>query len=334
MKPLESVNLLRTPVVIKTLAFISLSIAFFYLGKRWSESDGYQQLIFFSSPASSSAAHRRPPSVALSPNLGKTFNLSSIISQGAEQSVPPPADALPPDSSATATAEPVAASPPPPPPIPPPPPPQITRFGIVDENGTMSDDFEVGEFDPDFVEDWKTNGSETEASGTEAGGGGGRITIKKYHLCPESMREYIPCLDNVEAIKRLNSTEKGERFERHCPDKDKGLNCLVPSPQGYRPPIPWPRSRNEVWYYNVPHTRLVEDKGGQNWIFKEKNKFKFPGGGTQFIHGADEYLNQMSQMVFCYLKSTGCSELEDTLLGLHNQFINMNLFSKNNGKRC
>lgn len=51
-----------------------------------------------------------------------------------------------------------------------------------------------------------------------------------------------------------------------------------------------------MWFNNVPHTRLVEDKGGQNWIYKENDKFKFPGGGTQFIHGADQYLDQISQV--------------------------------------
>lgn len=48
----------------------------------------------------------------------------------------------------------------------------------------------------------------------------------------------------------------------------------------------------------MPHTRLVEDKGGQNWIRREKDKFVFPGGGTQFIHGADQYLDQISQVCF------------------------------------
>lgn len=110
----------------------------------------------------------------------------------------------------------------------------------------MSENFEVGEFDPDFVDAWKNNRSETLVDGGKEGGSGGRITIRRYQLCPQSMREYIPCLDNMEAIKKLNSTEKGEKFERHCPDKDKGLNCLVPPPNGYRQPIPWPRSRDEV----------------------------------------------------------------------------------------
>lgn len=154
----------------------------------------------------------------------------------------------------------------------------------------MSDDFEIGEYDPDLVEtEWNGDRNGTEATKS--------FKITRYEMCPGSMREYIPCLDNVEAIKQLKSTDKGERFERHCPLNGTGLNCLVPAPKGYKTPIPWPRSRNEVWYNNVPHSRLVEDKGGQNWISKEKDKFKFPGGGTQFIHGADQYLDQIAKMV-------------------------------------
>ncbi|XP_043698880.1 probable methyltransferase PMT11 isoform X2 [Telopea speciosissima] len=53
----------------------------------------------------------------------------------------------------------------------------------------------------------------------------------------------------------------------------------------------------QVWFSNVPHTRLVEDKKGQNWIKRVKDKLKFPGGGTQFIHGVDPYLNKIVQMV-------------------------------------
>jgi len=52
----------------------------------------------------------------------------------------------------------------------------------------------------------------------------------------------------------------------------------------------------QVWFNNVPHTKLVEDKGGQNWISKKDDKFIFPGGGTQFIHGADQYLDQISKV--------------------------------------
>lgn len=244
MKPLHSLHLLKAPIAIKALAFLSISIASLYLGKGWSESGGYQQqqqqLIFFSSPSASPASAHQ---VAPSPTSGKSFDLSDLILQGPEETVAPPPNVGSSESFPTAMA---FTTPPPTPPMAPPSPPKITRLGVVDENGTMSDDFEVGVFDQGFVDDWKNNGSELETSGSKVGGGGGQITIKRYQLCHESMSEYIPCLDNVEAIKKLNSTEKRKKFERHCPDKDKGLNCLIPPPRRYRRSIPWPRSRDEV----------------------------------------------------------------------------------------
>ncbi|OMO76670.1 putative S-adenosyl-L-methionine-dependent methyltransferase protein [Corchorus olitorius] len=272
-----NLDFLKSQTTIKISAFIFISVAFFYLGKHWS--DGSRQLIFFSRQSPSQTT----PSIAISPNFNKEFNISALIN-----ATDPVTDSNP---AYSADFKENSA---PPPPAPPPPDP-IKTYGIVDENGTMSDEFEVGEFDPDSVENWG-NGTEFEG---ESENEDVRVTfkVKKFGLCGENMREYIPCLDNVEAIKRLESTEKGERFERHCPEKGNELNCLVPAPKGYKPPIPWPRSRDEVWFSNVPHTRLVDDKGGQNWISKSKDKFKFPGGGTQFIHGADQYLDQMSKMV-------------------------------------
>ncbi|KAL9421582.1 hypothetical protein AB3S75_033954 [Citrus x aurantiifolia] len=261
-------NPLSNTDLFKLSALLFVSFAFFYLGKRWS--DGNQRILFFSSYTSSRASQQNGY-VSLSPNLNKSFDISSLISQN--QSLASPY---------------IVPSPAPVDPLPPPPPPE--RFGIVNEDGTMSDDFEIGEYDPDLVEtEWNGDRNGTEATKS--------FKITRYEMCPGSMREYIPCLDNVEAIKQLKSTDKGERFERHCPLNGTGLNCLVPAPKGYKTPIPWPRSRNEVWYNNVPHSRLVEDKGGQNWISKEKDKFKFPGGGTQFIHGADQYLDQIAKMV-------------------------------------
>lgn len=128
--------------------------------------------------------------------------------------------------------------------IAPPPPPVVQRMGVIDENGVMRDEFEVGEFDSGAVEDWESSENRTES--VEGESGGGKFKVKKFGVCDLSKRDYIPCLDNVEAIRRLESSEKGEKFERHCPDKDKALDCLVPSPKGYRTPIPWPRSRDEV----------------------------------------------------------------------------------------
>ncbi|KAJ8428810.1 LOW QUALITY PROTEIN: hypothetical protein Cgig2_028015 [Carnegiea gigantea] len=119
------------------------------------------------------------------------------------------------------------------------------KVGIVSENGTMTEDFEVGEYDPTVVENWGNGtGSENEESEAREL----RIRVKKFSLCPDSMREYIRCMDNEEAIRQLKSTERGERFERHYPEKGKELNCLVAAPKNYKVPIPWPRGRDEVLF--------------------------------------------------------------------------------------
>jgi hypothetical protein len=213
MKPLTNTDLIKTPLILKITAFTLISITFFYLGKHWSNG-GYQQLLFFSTPQNS---------ISISPNNDRSFNITPIVSLN--QSDQPLTD------QATTVSPPPDESPLPDP---------NQTFGIIDSDGKMSDDFEAGEFDPDIVENWG-NGSEIESGSKDS-----RFRAERYELCPLSMREYIPCLDNVKAIKRLKSTEKGERFERHCPEKGDELNCLVPPPKGYRPPIPWPRSRDEV----------------------------------------------------------------------------------------
>ncbi|XP_058099400.1 probable methyltransferase PMT11 [Magnolia sinica] len=276
MKSFSSSEILSAPIFVRISVFALISFAFFYLGKHWSESDGYQPFVFFNN-------RQFLPSISFSPNVNITrSDISSLIPNQTE-TIFLPNTALPPEKPPSD-----------PPPVAPPPPPD--RYGIVDENGTMRDDFDIGEFDPDMIENLEDVNRTAEMK-EEGGNSRIRVRVRKFQLCPDSMREYIPCLDNVEEIRKLRSTEKGEKFERHCPGEGKGLDCLVPAPKGYKTPIPWPKSREQVWYSNVPHPRLVEDKGGQNWISIDKDKFKFPGGGTQFIHGADQYLDQISQMV-------------------------------------
>ncbi|CAI9091558.1 OLC1v1026621C2 [Oldenlandia corymbosa var. corymbosa] len=295
MMGLGNVDLSKSSSFLKISVLLFVSIVCFYLGTQWSKSDVYQQLLFFSSHQNPSSDPNSHSSVGLSPNFNKSFNLPSLINDTASSTTAPQQQQQQEERQDGSVAS--SSVPPPvePQPTPPPPPPVVKRMGVVDENGVMADDFEVGEFDSEVVDNWEASGSnETQEMQTVPGRG---FKIDNFASCPESMREYIPCLDNVEAIKRLKSTEKGERFERHCPENGTGLNCLVPAPLGYRQPIPWPQSRDEVWFSNVPHARLVEDKGGQNWITIDKDKFKFPGGGTQFIHGADKYLDQIEKMV-------------------------------------
>ncbi|KAF7840129.1 putative methyltransferase PMT26 [Senna tora] len=107
--------------------------------------------------------------------------------------------------------------------------------------------------------------------------------------------DYIPCLDNWKAIRSLRSTKHYEHRERHCPEEPP--TCLVALPEGYRRSIEWPKSREKIWYYNVPHTKLAEVKGHQNWVKVTGEYLTFPGGGTQFKHGALHYIDFIQESV-------------------------------------
>ncbi|GAV60582.1 Methyltransf_29 domain-containing protein [Cephalotus follicularis] len=107
--------------------------------------------------------------------------------------------------------------------------------------------------------------------------------------------DFIPCLDNWQVIRRLTTTKHYEHRERHCPEE--APTCLVPVPNGYRRPIKWPKSRDKIWYYNVPHTKLAEVKGHQNWVKVTGEYLTFPGGGTQFKNGALHYINSIQKFL-------------------------------------
>ncbi|KAF3789671.1 putative methyltransferase [Nymphaea thermarum] len=116
--------------------------------------------------------------------------------------------------------------------------------------------------------------------------------------------DYIPCLDNEAFLKTLHTRGHFEHRERHCPEES--TTCLVPLPKGYRRPIGWPKSRDRIWYNNVPHTQLAVVKGHQNWLKVSGEHLIFPGGGTQFIHGALHYIDfiQKSQPQVAWGKRT------------------------------
>ncbi|XWS74774.1 hypothetical protein CRYUN_Cryun01aG0026100 [Craigia yunnanensis] len=80
-----------------------------------------------------------------------------------------------------------------------------------------------------------------------------------------------------------------EHRERHCPSPNS--RCLVPLPSGYNVPVQWPKSRDMIWYGNVPHSKLVEYKKEQNWVRKSGDYFIFPGGGTKFKNGVTSYID-------------------------------------------
>ncbi|MBA0741160.1 hypothetical protein Gogos_014330 [Gossypium gossypioides] len=107
--------------------------------------------------------------------------------------------------------------------------------------------------------------------------------------------DFIPCLDNCEAIRNLPTNIHYEHRERHCPEVPP--TCLVPLPEAYKFPIEWPKSRDKIWYKNVPHSKLVKFKGGQNWLKITGDYLTFPGGGTQFRRGALHYIDFIQKAV-------------------------------------
>lgn len=61
-------------------------------------------------------------------------------------------------------------------------------------------------------------------------------------------------------------------------------------------PIKWPKSRDEVWKANIPHTHLAHEKSDQNWMVVKGEKIVFPGGGTHFHYGADKYIASIANV--------------------------------------
>lgn len=138
----------------------------------------------------------------------------------------------------------------------------------------------------------KNENEEQKASGIKNNG----ASEYSWRICNVTAGpDYIPCLDNLEAVRKLRTTKHYEHRERHCPEE--APTCLVPLPKGYKQSIEWPQSREKIWYYNVPHTKLVEVKGHQNWVKVSGEYLIFPGGGTQFKRGAPHYIDFIEEIV-------------------------------------
>uniref|UniRef100_A0A7C9EJY9 Uncharacterized protein n=1 Tax=Opuntia streptacantha TaxID=393608 RepID=A0A7C9EJY9_OPUST len=83
--------------------------------------------------------------------------------------------------------------------------PVLERMGIVGENGAMSDDFKVGDFDPQLAEEVLPDATTTEDKVDEEKEEI-KVRVDKYELCDQKMINYIPCLDIIDGIRQLNST--------------------------------------------------------------------------------------------------------------------------------
>nr|GEV85355.1 probable methyltransferase PMT24 [Tanacetum cinerariifolium] len=125
--------------------------------------------------------------------------------------------------------------------------------------------------------------------------------VYKWKICNVTTGpDFMPCLDNIGALRKLCKLHYGHRgcskkkiHKRHCPAESP--TCLVALPKGYKIPIRWPRSRDQIWFNNVPRTKLAEVKGHQNWVKVTGEYLTFPGGGTQFKNGALNYIDHIQK---------------------------------------
>lgn len=118
---------------------------------------------------------------------------------------------------------------------------------------------------------------------------------KVFRACDARFTDYTPCQEQDRAMRfpRENMIYR----ERHCPPEEEKLRCLIPAPNGYTSPFPWPKSRDYVYYSNVPFKSLTVEKANQNWVQYQGNVFKFPGGGTMFPQGADAYIDELARVI-------------------------------------
>ncbi|EPS59776.1 hypothetical protein M569_15028, partial [Genlisea aurea] len=145
------------------------------------------------------------------------------------------------------------------------------------------------------------NGSKQEESSSkfDMDDGEHNISPRSFPVCDDRHSELIPCLDrNLIYQMRLKlDLSLMEHYERHCPMPERRFNCRIPPPTGYKVPIKWPKSRDEVWKANIPHTHLAHEKSDQNWMVVKGDKINFPGGGTHFHYGADKYIAHIANML-------------------------------------
>ncbi|KAL6532428.1 hypothetical protein OROGR_014398 [Orobanche gracilis] len=149
--------------------------------------------------------------------------------------------------------------------------------------------------DDDFDLDHKQDESSSKFGVDDEDG----IFPKSFPVCDDRHSELIPCLDrNLIYQMRLKlDLSLMEHYERHCPPPERRFNCLIPPPAGYKIPVKWPKSRDEVWKANIPHTHLAHEKSDQNWMVVKGDKINFPGGGTHFHYGADKYIASIANML-------------------------------------
>ncbi|XP_039134912.1 probable methyltransferase PMT2 [Dioscorea cayenensis subsp. rotundata] len=112
--------------------------------------------------------------------------------------------------------------------------------------------------------------------------------------CDSQYTDYTPCQDQKRAM--TLPMENMVYRERHCPQENEKLHCLIPAPKDYITPFPWPKSRDYVPYGNVPYKSSTIGKPFENWVQLKGNLFSFPGGGSTFPQ-ADAYIEELASVI-------------------------------------
>ncbi|CAJ1942463.1 unnamed protein product [Sphenostylis stenocarpa] len=170
---------------------------------------------------------------------------------------------------------------------------------LQDEGGEKEKDSNLRKGSKVLKKEWPTQAGESQVEKKrqkeEFDGGSEEVQLQdlNWRMCNATTgADYIPCLDNEKYLK-TSHRKHFEHRERHCPED--APTCLVALPNGYKTTIKWPASRDKIWFHNIPHTLLADVKGHQNWVKLKGEFLTFPGGGTQFIHGALHYIDFLQQ---------------------------------------
>nr|DAD27657.1 TPA_asm: hypothetical protein HUJ06_029125 [Nelumbo nucifera] len=149
MKGFNIPEFLRALFFMKVSAFALISFALIYLGRHYS--DGYPTAHLLQLPPAKPSYCSNPICSSFSQRQQNVHSCFYHINQTLETTNPPllPTLTLPP----------------------PPPPAAVDKTGILDETGTMSEEFEVGEFDPELIKSLG-NLSRQDGRGDDGNGGG------------------------------------------------------------------------------------------------------------------------------------------------------------------
>lgn len=74
----------------------------------------------------------------------------------------------------------------------------------------------------------------------------GSVRMKEFPSCDAAEEDSVPCYNSL----LLD--------DRHC---ERGKQCLIPPPNGYKIPPRWPRSQDNVWHGNMKFTERLRLSG-------------------------------------------------------------------------